>query len=260
MERLTGNTRPAGIGSGALRAWGLIFLLAGAVGRGLIQNTMLGLGTMNTEQILQLLNEAEGVMGMVTLSLVLQAIESCAVPIYAFLTVEGYQKTTDYKKYLLRVIGIALVTELLYNIVMNGSVLAMNTRNPVWCVVLGLILLGLFRYVDEKMKGNKLMKFVMAVAGILWSSMLKVDYGVFFMAILLTLWVMRNKTQFRLFVGMGVTALCTAISPFYLAATMGFMAIHFYNGEKSESSKVIHYVAYPALLLVCALAPVILSF
>ena len=46
MERLTGNTRPAGIGAGALRTWGLIFLLAGAVGRGLIQNTLLGLGTM----------------------------------------------------------------------------------------------------------------------------------------------------------------------------------------------------------------------
>ena len=259
MERLTGNTRPAGIGAGALRTWGLIFLLAGAVGRGLIQNTLLGLGTMTAEQILQAMNETDGVMGMITLSLVLQAIESCAVPIFAFLTVEGYQKTSDYKKYLIRVFAIALVTEVLYNIVMSGSVLNMATRNPVWCVVLGLVLLGLFRYVDQKLKGNKLMKFVMAIAGILWAQMLKVDYGLFFMAILLTLWVMRNKPQFRLFVGMGVTALCTAISPFYLAATMGFMAIHFYNGEKAEGGRVIQYVAYPALLLVCALAPMILA-
>ena len=259
MERLTGNTRPAGIGAGALRTWGLIFLLAGAVGRGLIQNALLGLGTMTAEQILQAMNETDGVMGMITLSLVLQAIESCAVPIFAFLTVEGYQKTSDYKKYLIRVIAIALVTEVLYNIVMSGSVLNMATRNPVWCVVLGLVLLGLFRYVDQKLKGNKLMKFAMAVAGILWAQMLKVDYGLFFMAILLTLWVMRNKPQFRLFVGMGVTALCTAISPFYLAATMGFMAIHFYNGEKAEGGRVIQYAAYPAILLICALAPIILA-
>ena len=109
MERLTGNTRPAGIGAGALRTWGLIFLLAGAVGRGLIQNTLLGLGTMTAEQILQAMNETDGVMGMITLSLVLQAIESFAVPIFAFLTVEGYQKTSDYKKHLIRVIAIAMV-------------------------------------------------------------------------------------------------------------------------------------------------------
>ena len=57
---------------------------------------------------------------------------------------------------------------------------------------------------------------------------------------------------------MGVTALCTAISPFYLAATMGFMAIHFYNGEKSESSSLFNYFAYPAMLLVCAAAPMFL--
>ena len=258
MERLSANTRPAGIGAGALRTWGMIFLLAGVVGRGLIQNVLLGLGSMSMEQIFQAMNETEGVMGMVTLSLVLTAVESCAVPIFAFLLVEGYQHTSSYKNYLIRTVALAIVTEVLYNIVMGGAFLDMSSRNPVWCVVLGLVLLGLFRYVDEKMKGNKLLKVVMAVAGILWAQMLKVEYGMFFMAMVLTLWVMRSKPQYRLFVGMGVAALCTAISPFYLAATMGFMAIHFYNGEQSESGKVFNYAAYPAMLLVCALIPLFL--
>lgn len=258
MERLSANTRPSGIGAGALRAWGLILLLAGVVGKGLIQNGMLGLNHMTMDQILQLMNEGEGVMGMVTLSLVLTATESCAVPIFAFLLVEGYQHTASYKKYLTRVVVLATVSEVLYNYVMSGSLVDMQTRNPVWCVVLGLILLGLFGYVDEKMGGKKLLKIVMGVAGILWAHMLKVEYGIFFLAVMLTLWAMRAKPQFRLFVGMGVTALCTAISPFYLAATMGFMVIHFYNGEKSESSSLLNYFAYPAMLLVCALAPLFL--
>lgn len=258
MERLSGNTRPAGIGAGALRTWGLVFLLAGVVGKGLVQNAMLGLHQMNMDQIFQLMNEAEGVMGMVTLSLVLTAVESCAVPIFAFLLVEGYLHTASYKNYLIRVAALAMVSEVLYNIVMSGTAVDMQTRNPVWCVVLGLILLGLFRYVDERMGGKKLLKIVMAIAGILWAHMLKVEYGIFFLAVMLTLWIMRKKPQFRLFVGMGVTALCTAISPFYLAATMGFMAIHFYNGEQSESNKLINYAAYPAMLLICALAPLFL--
>lgn len=258
MERLSDNTRPAGIGAGALRTWGLIFLLAGVMGRGLIQNVLLGLGNMTMDQIFQAMNETEGVMGMVTLSLVLTAMESCAVPIFAFLLVEGYQHTASYNNYLIRTTVLALVTEVLYNVVMGGALVDMSSRNPVWCVVLGLVLLGLFRYVDDKMKGSKLLKVVMAIAGILWALILKVEYGVFFMAMVLTLWVMRSKPQFRLFVGMGVAALCTAISPFYLAATMGFMAVHFYNGEKSESSRIINYAGYPAMLLVCALIPMFL--
>ena len=258
MERLSANTRPAGIGAGALRAWGLIFLLAGVIGRGLIQNVLLGLNHMDSQQLLQVMNGSDGAMGMVTLSLVLTAMESCAVPIFAFLMVEGFLHTSSYKNYLIRTAVLAIVSEVLYNVVMSGTVLDMGNRNPVWCVVLGLVLLGLFRYVDEKMNGKKFIKFVMAVAGILWASMLRVEHGVFFMAMVLTLWVMRNKPQFRLFVGMGVAALCTAISPFYLAATMGFMAIHFFNGEKSESGKLINYAAYPAMLLICALVPIFL--
>ena len=258
MERLSPNTRPAGIGAAALRTWGLIFLLAGTVGRGLIQNVLLGLNNMDAQQLLQFMNESSGAMGMVTLSLVLTAMESCAVPIFAFLLVEGYQHTSSYKKYLIRSVVLAMVCEVLYNVAMSGSLIDLQTRNPVWCIVLGLVMLGMFRYVDEKMNGRKLMKVVMAVAGILWAQMLKVDYGMFFMAMMLTLWVMRGKPQYRLFVGMGVAALCTAISPFYLAATMGFMAIHFYNGEKSESGKVFNYAAYPAMLLLCAMAPMFL--
>ena len=258
MERLSPNTRPAGIGAAALRTWGLLFLLAGTVGRGFIQNTLLGLNNMDSQQLLQIMNESDSAMGMVTLSLVLTAMESCAVPIFAFLLVEGYQHTSSYKNYLIRSVVLAMVCEVLYNVAMSGSMIDLQTRNPVWCIVLGLVMLGMFRYVDEKMNGRKLMKVIMAVAGILWAQMLKVDYGMFFMAMVLTLWVMRSKPQYRLFVGMGVAALCTAISPFYLAATMGFMAVHFYNGEKSESGKIFNYAAYPAMLLLCALAPMFL--
>lgn len=258
MERLSGNTRPAGITASALRTWGFLFLAVGIIGKGLIQNVLLGIGSMDTQTILQAMNASDSVMGMVTLSLVLQAMETCAVPIFAFLTVEGYQHTSDFKKYLQRVICVAIVSELLYNVVMDGQFFALSSRNPVWGVALSLILLRLFRYVDEKMKGSKALKIVMGLAGILWASMLAVEHGVFFVAMVLVLWIMREKPQFRLFVGMGAAALCTAISPFYLASTMGFMAVHFYNGEKGESSPIVNYAAYPAMLLAATVAAMLL--
>lgn len=254
MERLTGNHKPSGISASALRAWGCLFLALGVVGKGLIQNILLGIGARDTQDILQAMNESGEVMGMVTLSLVLQAMETCAVPIFAFLTVEGYQHTSDYKKYLTRVIAVALASELLYNIVMDGKLFAFATRNPVWGIVLALLLLRLLRYVDERLKGSKVLKICMALAGILWAKMLGVEHGICFVAMVLVLWVMRGKPQFRLFVGMAAAAMCSAISPFYLASTMGFMTVHFFNGEKGESSPVVNYAAYPVMLLAVTVA------
>ena len=51
---------------------------------------------------------------------------------------------------------------------------------------------------------------------------------------------------------------CTMITPFYLAAPMGFLAVHFYNGEENTNSRLVNYLAYPAILLVTALVGILL--
>ena len=59
--------------------------------------------------------------------------------------------------------------------------------------------------------------------------------------------------MFMGFSGMAAAALCTGISPFYLAAPMGFLAIHFYNGEPGNSSRLVNYLFYPVSLLLIGL-------
>ena len=52
--------------------------------------------------------------------------------------------------------------------------------------------------------------------------------------------------------GMGgaVAALvCSVFSLFYMASPMGFLAVHFYNGEKGPDNRTVNYLAYPVLLL-----------
>lgn len=39
-----------------------------------------------------------------------------------------------------------------------------------------------------------------------------------------------------------------------MAAPMGFLAIHFYNGEKGPENRIVDSLAYPALLLVVGAA------
>lgn len=248
MERL-GNTRPSGLNTGSLRTWGMLFAIAGIISRCMLQNTLLGVGTRSMQELMELMQADQTAMIITTVSLVLQAMETVAVPIFVFLLFEGFQHTSDWKKYLTRLVGLALLTEIPYDLAMNGKVLEFGTQNPVIGLVLCFALLLLFR----RFAGKKLICVMMALAGFVWALMLKVDHGIPMMLMICVMQLFRNKKMYMGFSGMAAAALCTGISPFYLVAPMGFLAIHFYNGEKGNSSRLVNYLFYPVALLAIAL-------
>ena len=248
MERL-GNTRPSGLHAGNLRAWGMLFAIAGIISRSVLQNQMLGVGMRSMQELMELMQTSDTAMAIATVALVLQAVETVAVPIFVFLLAEGFIHTSDWKKYLLRVAGLAVLTEIPYDIAMNQKVLEFGMQNPVIGLVLCMILLYLF----ERFKAKKLICVIMALAGLVWSLMLKVDHGIPMILMVCVIRVFRNKRMFMGFSGMAAAALCTGISPFYLAAPMGFLATHFYNGEPGESNRLVNYLFYPVSLLAIGL-------
>ena len=248
MERL-GNTRPSGLHTGSLRAWGMLFVIAGIVSRGILQNRMLGVGLHSMQELMEMMQSSNTAMIIATIALILQAMETVAVPIFVFLLFEGFQHTSDWKKYVARVVGLAVLTEIPYDLAMNGGVLEFGSQNPVIGLVLCLALLYLFK----RFEGKKLVCVVMALAGVLWAVMLKIDHGVPMMLMLCVMQVFRNKRMFMGFSGVAVAAMCMAISPFYIVAPMGFLAIHFYNGEKGEGSRIVNYLFYPVALLAIGL-------
>lgn len=244
MEQIN-QRRSGGLTGNALRTWGFVFLVLGTAGMSLIQNAMLGFQGMNAAQILEAMGDSQVAMGLVTVALVLQAIEACAVPLFAFLLVEGYQHTSDWKHYLGRICIVALLSELPYNLAMSGRIWMTDSRNPVFGMALALAMLYLYGRFS-----NLFLKAAITVAGVLWCQMLNIDYGAFTVILVAVLWGMRKRTQYRLFVGCGAAVACCLISPFYLASPMSFLAIHGYNGEPGERNRLVNYLAYPVILLV----------
>ena len=250
MERL-GNTRPtsSGLHSGSLRTWGMLFAIAGILSRCILQGSLLGVGSRSMQELMEMMQTSESAMIITTVALVLQAMETVAVPIFVFLLFEGFQHTSDWKKYLARLAGLAVLTEIPYDLAMNGKVLELGTQNPVIGLVLCFVLLLLFR----RFAGKKLICIAMALAGFVWAIMLKVEHGVPMMLMICVMDLFRNKKMYMGFSGMAAAALCIGLSPFYLVAPMGFLAIHFYNGEKGNSSRLVNYLFYPVALLAMAL-------
>ncbi len=71
------------------------------------------------------------------------------------------------------------------------------------------------------------------VAAVLWGSLCKVEYGLP-MLLWLVLWSLRNNTMMKAFAGFLGSALCVLLSPFFMAAPMGALVLHYYNGEQGR--------------------------
>ncbi len=259
MERLDRQYTPTGINGNVLRTWGLVFLTAGVIGRGLIQTRLLGIGQVSPQQLLEIMGASQMAMILATVSLVLQAVETCAAPIFALMLVNGTLRTSDFKAYALRVTGLALLCELPYNLAISGKLLASGSRNPVFALVLCLVLLYFYRRYAGWSIPNVLIKVVVTVAAVLWGQMLQIEFGACMVLTVAALWAFRGKPLYRNFAGAAVTVLCTAISPFFLAAPMGFLAVHSYNGEAGTNSRVVNYLAYPVILMAAALVGMMLT-
>lgn len=254
MERLAQTNRTRGMSASALRMSGYLCLLMGIAGKGLIQNGMLGLTGLNTQEMLGVLEQSSEAMTLATVSIVLQALETCAVPIFAFLLVEGFQKTASYKHYLTRMILVALASEIPYNLAFGGSVFVMDSRNPVTAMVIGLLMLYFYQYFSARSVRNTAIKVVVTVSALLWSGMLGIEHGAFLLMMVAAFYLMRGKPGFQLLAGCGVAGIATLLSLFNLTAPFSCLLLYLYNGEKGDSNRVFNLICYPLMLLIAGIA------
>ena len=82
-----------GINRNVMTLSGLLLLALGAMGRGIIQTRFLGVGAVNSDQLLEVLT-ASGGMQAAAAALVFEGLESCAAPIFAVLLIDGFQKNS----------------------------------------------------------------------------------------------------------------------------------------------------------------------
>lgn len=246
MERLGRQRKSFELNGNALRAWAVLFLAAGVVGRGVIQKHMLGVDQLTAAQTIAIMNASETNMTLATVSLVLEAMETCAVPIFALLLIQGFQNTANLKDYLFRVLKLGVLAEIPYSLLMGNSP---RSLNPVFGVAFGLILLYFYQVYAEKGFKNTLIKLFVTIAAVVWCEMLRIDFGAALILITASMWPYREKPLYRNITGATMSLVCSMISPFYMASAMSFMTIHFYNGEKSSNSRKVNYLAYPVLLV-----------
>ena len=238
-----------GLRAGTLYIFAMALAILGPLGA-LLQREILG--AVSGPELLERLQTSSGMMGAATAVLILQAAETCAVPVFAFLLTEKL-KTAQGLPHFGSLLGAALLSEVPYDLTVTGELFRMDSQNP----ALGLVVAMLVLYFLKRYGGSILIGTAVTAAGLLWVNLLHIRHGSFLLILTVLLWALRDKPLARSLLGPVAGVLCSILSPFYLASPMGFLLVHFSNGEQEEAGPV-RYFAYPAILLTLGLAGVLL--
>lgn len=258
-KKISQSSGKKGFKRSGLRLFGMILIALGLMGRGILENRVLGVSFGTNEQLLEALNMSGG-MTAAAAALVMEALESCAVPIFAVLTIDGFVKTSDFKSYLFRVLALALVSEIPYNYAVSVKLIDAGSRNPVFALVLSLVMLYLYRYYEGTSFTKILAKTAVGLAALIWALIFNVKFGVLMLLIVDVLWAFRDRPALKNFLGAAVAVCCCVGNPLYMFAPFGFLAAHYYNGEEGFAIRKIQYATYPILLLAVGFAGYLLFY
>lgn len=250
---LRSNQARKGSDAASLRKWAILFMAVGLVGRAILLGGILDMNSMNGAELMSALDNS-GAMTVAGAAIFCGIIETCAVPLFAFLLVEGFLRTSRFEKYLLRVACLAVVSELPYNLAISGRLLDLSSRNPAFGLVICLVMLFFWNRYGEKSVKNILMKVLTFLAAFLWCLMLHIDQGICIVVFVAVLWAVRAKSNFRSLTAFAGAMICTLFDFFYVGACLSCIMLHRYSEERGEQNRIVSYAAYPVLLLVLGIA------
>ncbi len=184
-----------------------------------------------------------------------------AFPIFAFQISEGFLHTSDLKRYRNRLILFALLSEIPFDLMLNGTWFYPFDQNVLFTLLLGLWAISVL---DKAKKDPSTQSFILAALKTMGICLLglvfMVDYKMMGVATVILFYVCRGfkgawlcqlagmiVLNGVLFNGMVIPVTLGSISfefPQQAFAVFALVFIWLYNGQKGRSSKWLQYAAY----------------
>lgn len=202
-----------------------------------------------------------------------------AFPIFAFMAVEGYFHTRSFKKYILRMLLFAVLSEIPFDLMYGGTWFYPVHQNVLWTFLLGL--LGVWLMEQVRKKGKTWMYLLACVlvvpAGLVLGTLCMVDYyGVGVLTVFVFYFLHGRKWwcflgQLAALYWLNVELLGGLMYPVQLfgmefelcqqgLALLALIPIWLYRGRQGYHSKPFQYLCYAFYPVHILLLVVVLNF
>ena len=182
----------------------------------------------------------------------LRYIGRISFPIFCFLLTEGFRHTRNIRRYMIRLGGFALISEVPYDLAFHGKAADPAHQNVFFTLLLGVVLM----YVLERSRELplKVLEILMVMST---ADLLRTDYSFKGILLIAVFYLLRENLWLK--------TVCAALWNFlWNGSIQGYGAlavipIAMYNGELGRKMKYFFYVFYPAHLMVLFLVSQLLQ-
>ena len=211
-----------------LKMFACIVMLIQTVGIAVIEKGLIHLDQYTQESLNQAMSKDSRLMTLAGIGSIMQLIGGMAIPVFAFLLVEGFRNTSDYKKYLLTMIITALVSEIPYDLAICGKVWDLSSQNAMITMCICLILLKCMElFSNSSGFAGSMVRILIMIAAIVWVSIFRAEYGLCMVLLVTVFYVFDTKNVLK-------TVLGCIISLMYVTGPIAFYGIWCYNGERKD--------------------------
>ena len=178
---------------------------------------------------------------------VMRGFGRLAFPIFAFFIVEGFFHTRSLRNYALRLLLLAVISEVPFDLCFERSPWDPTYQCTIWTLFIGLIAITAMSRVE-----SVVWKFIVAAAFCGLAYLFKSDYDAYGVLLIEVIYYLRPDRRRQCTV-----AGCLALYQTY--ACLAFVPLYFYNGKRGRQIGYLFYIFYPAhLLLIYGLSRVLL--
>ena len=175
-----------------------------------------------------------------------------AFPIYAFLLVEGYTHTRNVKKYAIRLLLFAVISEVPFDLAFYNRIGFIH-QNIFFTLFIGVILMYLL---DNKEKKYNFNSNLLIIAAGFVAMISNVDYNFIGIIYILIFYYTKDFDKLKRLKYASVSLFVTNLLTFGFGQQYAILAlslIYFYNGKLGPNNKflqIFFYIAYPLHLLI----------
>lgn len=198
-------------------------------------------------------------IGLILLNdnLIARSIGRMAFPIFAFLLVEGMKHTSDVRKYILRLLLFALVSEVPYDLAVFGKAIYIQHQNIFFTLALGLFVIYCF---EDKGELNKWSWGILA-ASLVAAFVCGFDYNMAGILMIFSFYKLSPHNagadiQERIRINVKLTVVTILIDVLLIGtrqlySLFALVPINLYNGKRGKNGlKYVFYLFYPLHLMI----------